>query len=151
MLTDNRYILFSDDTDFSESEGLSSAQTNKRDSNLRSPTSATSETEEESRDEPRVLRIETKQAPKPSQPEVVLSDGKLTIICDTPSLSLSISLSLVCEVSYKFIIHFVSLFLYKVILNESDGQLVSVHRSSVIMFPSCRGLDGAFLIKIKTE
>lgn len=27
--------------------------------------------------EPQVHRIETKQAPKPSQPEVVLSDGKL--------------------------------------------------------------------------
>lgn len=26
--------------------------------------------------EPQVHRIETKQAPKPSQPEVVLSDGK---------------------------------------------------------------------------
>lgn len=72
--------IIPDDTDFSESEGLSSAQTNKRDSNLRSPTSATSETEEESRDEPRVLRIETKQAPKPSQPEVVLSDGKPNLI-----------------------------------------------------------------------
>ncbi|XP_063912463.1 uncharacterized protein Hts isoform X3 [Zophobas morio] len=64
------------DTDFSESEGLSSAQINKRMSDhIRSPTSVTSETEEESRDEPQVLRIETKQAPKPSQPEVVLSDG----------------------------------------------------------------------------
>ncbi|RZC40889.1 hu-li tai shao [Asbolus verrucosus] len=64
------------DTDFSESEGLSSAQLNKRmEDHIRSPTSVTSETEEESRDEPQVLRIETKQAPKPSQPEVVLSDG----------------------------------------------------------------------------
>lgn len=47
-------LLFSiaDDTDYSESEGLSSAQINKRlDSlHLRSPTSVTSETEEESRD-----------------------------------------------------------------------------------------------------
>ncbi|XP_017783338.1 PREDICTED: protein hu-li tai shao isoform X1 [Nicrophorus vespilloides] len=63
-----------DDTDYSESEGLSSAQINKRISDIRSPTSAASETEEESRGEPQVLRIETKQAPKPSQPEVVLSD-----------------------------------------------------------------------------
>lgn len=63
------------DTDFSESEGLSSAQINKRmEDHMRSPTSITSETEEESRDEPQVLRIETKQAPKPSQPEIVLSD-----------------------------------------------------------------------------
>lgn len=70
---------------------------------IRSPTSVTSETEEESRDgacvqfnyyyivctyiyldliiliEPQVLRIETKQAPRPSQPEVVLSDGKLVV------------------------------------------------------------------------
>ncbi|XP_048526682.1 protein hu-li tai shao isoform X2 [Dendroctonus ponderosae] len=64
------------DTDYSESEGLSSAQINKRLDNLqlRSPTSVTSETEEESRDEPQILRIETTTAPKPSQPEVVLSD-----------------------------------------------------------------------------
>ncbi|XP_018565785.1 protein hu-li tai shao isoform X1 [Anoplophora glabripennis] len=64
------------DTDFSESEGLSSAQMNKRmdDMNITSPVSITSETEEESRDEPQILRIETKTAPRPSQPEVVLSD-----------------------------------------------------------------------------
>ncbi|XP_066586227.1 uncharacterized protein hts isoform X2 [Prorops nasuta] len=41
---------------------------------VQSPISVTSETEEESRDEPRVLRIETKQVPAPCQPEVVLSD-----------------------------------------------------------------------------
>ncbi|CAG9765000.1 unnamed protein product [Ceutorhynchus assimilis] len=66
------------DTDYSESEGLSSAQINKQLDNLhlRSPTSMTSETEEESRDEPRILRIETTTAPKPSQPEVVLSDAE---------------------------------------------------------------------------
>nr|CAI5857734.1 unnamed protein product [Callosobruchus analis] len=64
------------DTDYSESEGLSSAAINKRMDGLhiRSPTSVTSETEEESRDEPQILRIETKTAPRPSQPEVVLSD-----------------------------------------------------------------------------
>lgn len=104
MLKLNLWVLFvTDDTDFSESE---SAQISKL--NIRSPTSVTSETEEESRDgksfekinlfsiyvvptnlkylhflflfyfiEPQVLRIETKQAPRPSQPEVVLSDGKL--------------------------------------------------------------------------
>ncbi|XP_019880731.1 protein hu-li tai shao isoform X1 [Aethina tumida] len=69
---------FTDDTtDYSESEGLSSAQINKRIDNLhiRSPTS---ETEEESRDEPQILRIETKQAPRPSQPEVVLSDVEVS-------------------------------------------------------------------------
>ncbi|KAJ8921773.1 hypothetical protein NQ315_008398 [Exocentrus adspersus] len=67
------------DTDFSESEGLSSSQQmNKRmdDMHIRSPTSVTSETEEESRDEPQILRIETKTAPRPSQPEVVLSDAE---------------------------------------------------------------------------
>ncbi|CAH1996495.1 unnamed protein product [Acanthoscelides obtectus] len=64
------------DTDYSESEGLSSAAISKRIDGLhiRSPTSVTSETEEESRDEPQILRIETKTAPRPSQPEVVLSD-----------------------------------------------------------------------------
>lgn len=54
------------DTDFSESEALSSLQTSTQ------PKSPPSQSEQE--DEPQVLRIETKQAPKPSQPEVVLSD-----------------------------------------------------------------------------
>ncbi|XP_044737233.1 protein hu-li tai shao isoform X2 [Chrysoperla carnea] len=63
------------DTDLSESEPLSSFNTNQTNVNaVRSPLSGASETEEESRDEPRVLRIETKTAPRPSQPEVVLSD-----------------------------------------------------------------------------
>ncbi|XP_014205020.1 uncharacterized protein LOC106636964 isoform X3 [Copidosoma floridanum] len=66
----------------SESEGLSSFNisrathdTSTAKSPVQSPVSVTSETEEESRDEPKVLRIETKQVPAPSQPEVVLSDG----------------------------------------------------------------------------
>ncbi|XP_063543584.1 protein hu-li tai shao isoform X6 [Cydia strobilella] len=59
------------DTDLSESEAISAAQ-------ITSPASAT-ETEEESRDEHRVLRIETKQVPVRSQPEVVLSDGEHTV------------------------------------------------------------------------
>ncbi|XP_037875858.1 protein hu-li tai shao isoform X18 [Bombyx mori] len=59
------------DTDLSESEAISAAQ-------MTSPASAPSETEEESRDEHRVLRIETKQAPVRSQPEVVLSDVDTT-------------------------------------------------------------------------
>ncbi|XP_061725683.1 protein hu-li tai shao isoform X2 [Cydia pomonella] len=58
------------DTDLSESEAISAAQ-------VTSPASAT-ETEEESRDEHRVLRIETKQVPVRSQPEVVLSDVDTT-------------------------------------------------------------------------
>ncbi|XP_050676474.1 protein hu-li tai shao isoform X2 [Leptidea sinapis] len=57
------------DTDLSESEAISAAQ-------ITSPASAPSETEEESRDEHRVLRIETKQVPVRSQPEVVLSDAE---------------------------------------------------------------------------
>ncbi|KAL0852727.1 hypothetical protein ABMA27_012556 [Loxostege sticticalis] len=57
------------DTDLSESEAISAAQ-------ITSPASAPSETEEESRDEHRVLRIETKQVPVRSQPEVVLSDDE---------------------------------------------------------------------------
>ncbi|KAM0725963.1 Protein hu-li tai shao [Formica fusca] len=65
----------------SESEALSSFnisrathESSTAKSPIQSPVSVTSETEEESRDEPRVLRIETKQVPVPSQPEVVLSD-----------------------------------------------------------------------------
>ncbi|XP_018565786.1 protein hu-li tai shao isoform X2 [Anoplophora glabripennis] len=79
------------DTDFSESEGLSSAQMNKRmdDMNITSPVSITSETEEESRDEPQILRIETKTAPRPSQPEVVLSDGENTVNGDQSDAHMS--------------------------------------------------------------
>ncbi|XP_021921328.1 protein hu-li tai shao isoform X7 [Zootermopsis nevadensis] len=82
------------DEDQSESEPLSSSLQNSRPTNdgnlgpikspLTSPMSAASETEEESRDEPRVLRIETKQAPRPSQAEVVLSDGENTMNGDDP-------------------------------------------------------------------
>nr|XP_032526052.1 uncharacterized protein LOC116776874 isoform X8 [Danaus plexippus plexippus] len=50
------------DTDISESEALSAPQRSAPD------------TEDESREEQRVLRIETKQVPVMSQPEVVLSD-----------------------------------------------------------------------------
>nr|XP_031842972.1 uncharacterized protein LOC116431534 isoform X1 [Nomia melanderi]XP_031842973.1 uncharacterized protein LOC116431534 isoform X1 [Nomia melanderi]XP_031842974.1 uncharacterized protein LOC116431534 isoform X1 [Nomia melanderi] len=67
----------------SESEALSSFNVSRAThesstakSPIQSPVSVTSETEEESRDEPRVLRIETKQVPVPSQPEVVLSDDR---------------------------------------------------------------------------
>ncbi|XP_023288409.1 protein hu-li tai shao isoform X7 [Orussus abietinus] len=70
----------------SESEALSSFNVSRAThesstakSPVQSPVSVTSETEEESRDEPRVLRIETKQVPAPSQPEVVLSDGENTV------------------------------------------------------------------------
>ncbi|XP_045781668.1 protein hu-li tai shao isoform X1 [Maniola jurtina] len=59
------------DTDISESEAVSAAQ-------VTSPNTAPSDTEDESRDEQRVLRIETKQAPVRSQPEVVLSDVDAT-------------------------------------------------------------------------
>ncbi|XP_057332570.1 protein hu-li tai shao isoform X14 [Microplitis mediator] len=70
----------------SESEALSSFnisrathESSTAKSPIQSPISVTSETEEESRDEPRVLRIETKRVPKPSQAEVVLSDGENTV------------------------------------------------------------------------
>ncbi|KAF7995770.1 hypothetical protein HCN44_006877 [Aphidius gifuensis] len=70
----------------SESEALSSFnisrathESSTAKSPIQSPISVTSETEEESRDEPRVLRIEKKKVPAPSQPEVVLSDGENTV------------------------------------------------------------------------
>lgn len=70
----------------SESEGLSSFnisrathESSTAKSPIQSPISVTSETEEESRDEPRVLRIEKRKVPAPSQPEVVLSDGENTV------------------------------------------------------------------------
>ncbi|XP_023288405.1 protein hu-li tai shao isoform X3 [Orussus abietinus] len=77
----------------SESEALSSFNVSRAThesstakSPVQSPVSVTSETEEESRDEPRVLRIETKQVPAPSQPEVVLSDETLMspTVSETP-------------------------------------------------------------------
>ncbi|XP_015609655.1 protein hu-li tai shao isoform X5 [Cephus cinctus] len=75
----------------SESEALSSFNVSRAThesstakSPIQSPVSVTSETEEESRDEPRVLRIETKQVPAPSQPEVVLSDDSTAVSVETP-------------------------------------------------------------------
>ncbi|XP_046743051.1 protein hu-li tai shao isoform X2 [Diprion similis] len=77
----------------SESEALSSFNVSRAThesstakSPIQSPVSVTSETEEESRDEPRVLRIETKQVPAPSQPEVVLSDEPTAaaVVVDSP-------------------------------------------------------------------
>ncbi|XP_040162799.1 protein hu-li tai shao isoform X1 [Anopheles arabiensis] len=64
------------DTDFSESEALSSLQISgpAKGASLVSPPSQSEQ--EDTTAEHHVLRIETKQAPKPSQPEVVLSDGE---------------------------------------------------------------------------
>ncbi|XP_055591003.1 protein hu-li tai shao isoform X2 [Uranotaenia lowii] len=63
------------DTDFSESEALSSLQISEK--TKTQPLSPPSQSEiEDTAAEHQVLRIETKQAPKPSQPEVVLSDVK---------------------------------------------------------------------------
>uniref|UniRef100_A0A182P0K1 Ras-GEF domain-containing protein n=1 Tax=Anopheles epiroticus TaxID=199890 RepID=A0A182P0K1_9DIPT len=64
------------DTDFSESEALSSLQISgpTKGASLVSPPSQSEQ--EDTTAEHHVLRIETKQAPKPSQPEVVLSDGE---------------------------------------------------------------------------
>jgi adducin len=61
------------DTDFSESEALSSLQISNQ---IKSPPSQSEPEEDNHQIEPQaqVLRIETKQAPVPSQPEVVLSD-----------------------------------------------------------------------------
>ncbi|XP_037032848.1 protein hu-li tai shao isoform X3 [Bradysia coprophila] len=59
------------DTDFSESEGLSSLQ-------ISAPAKLGIRQTEQS--EHQVHRIETKQAPKPSQPEVVLSDANTDFI-----------------------------------------------------------------------
>ncbi|KAL5285602.1 add-1 family protein [Megaselia abdita] len=57
------------DTDFSESEALSSLQ-------ISAPAQKVCQSEPEDASGHQVMRIETKQAPKPSQPEVVLSDGE---------------------------------------------------------------------------
>ncbi|XP_073996068.1 adducin 1-like protein hts isoform X4 [Rhodnius prolixus] len=65
------------DEDQSESEPLSSSAALPPSGVIKSPPS---ETEDDSRTEPRVLRIETKTVPVPSQAEVVLSDD------DYPSL-----------------------------------------------------------------
>ncbi|XP_062545097.1 protein hu-li tai shao isoform X3 [Armigeres subalbatus] len=65
------------DTDFSESEALSSLQiSEKTKTQTKSPPSQSEP--EDTAAEHQVLRIETKQAPKPSQPEVVLSDEEIS-------------------------------------------------------------------------
>uniref|UniRef100_A0A1Q3FXL8 Putative cytoskeletal protein adducin n=1 Tax=Culex tarsalis TaxID=7177 RepID=A0A1Q3FXL8_CULTA len=62
------------DTDFSESEALSSLQISDKPKNQPMSPPSQSEPETDTAAEHQVLRIETKQVPKPSQPEVVLSD-----------------------------------------------------------------------------
>ncbi|KAL5285608.1 add-1 family protein [Megaselia abdita] len=61
------------DTDFSESEALSSLQ-------ISAPAQKVCQSEPEDASGHQVMRIETKQAPKPSQPEVVLSDVRPSTI-----------------------------------------------------------------------
>ncbi|XP_059485021.1 protein hu-li tai shao isoform X3 [Neocloeon triangulifer] len=76
------------DEDASESEPLSALDSKGR--RFRSPTSPlspASETEEESRDGHQVLRIETKQVPRASKAEVVLSDGENTVNGDDANQS----------------------------------------------------------------
>ncbi|XP_058982169.1 protein hu-li tai shao isoform X5 [Musca domestica] len=74
------------DTDFSESEALSSLQTSgaqqqtKQNTTTTTTTAAVSQSEPEDVSEHQVMRIETQQAPVPSQPEVVLSDATLSFI-----------------------------------------------------------------------
>ncbi|KAI5706699.1 hypothetical protein M8J76_009664 [Diaphorina citri] len=72
--------------DDSESEALSSSAALPPRAGTKPPVS---ETDDESRDEPRVLRINTKQVPKASQPEVVLSDGENTYNGDQSDAHLS--------------------------------------------------------------
>ncbi|XP_017473980.1 PREDICTED: protein hu-li tai shao isoform X2 [Rhagoletis zephyria] len=67
------------DTDFSESEPLSSMPISapQQTKQLTITTAAVSQSEPEDVSEHQVMRIETKQAPVPSQPELVLSDAAL--------------------------------------------------------------------------
>lgn len=90
-------MLVDTDTDFSESEALSSLQTSGAQKQNSKKTAAVSQSEPEDASgnsvftcnyleffstshskltEHQVMRIETKQAPTHSQPEVVMSDGK---------------------------------------------------------------------------
>ncbi|XP_053693031.1 protein hu-li tai shao isoform X3 [Sabethes cyaneus] len=62
------------DTDLSESEALSSLQISETKGKNQGPPNQSHN--EDTATEHQVLRIETKQVPKPSQPEVVLSDGE---------------------------------------------------------------------------
>ncbi|XP_037887203.1 protein hu-li tai shao isoform X2 [Glossina fuscipes] len=75
------------DTDFSESEALSSQQTSGAQQHIKETTTTTttttaavSQSEPEDVSEHHVMRIETQQAPIPSQPEVVLSDANQNFI-----------------------------------------------------------------------
>ncbi|XP_055644458.1 protein hu-li tai shao isoform X2 [Toxorhynchites rutilus septentrionalis] len=65
---------YTTDTDFSESEALSSLQISEKTKNQTVSPPSQSEPEDTAV-EPQVLKIEMKQVPKASQPEVVLSDG----------------------------------------------------------------------------
>lgn len=64
------------DTDFSESEAFSSIQTSGAQQQNSLKTAIASQSDNEDLSDHQVIRIETKQAPVPSQPEVVLSDGE---------------------------------------------------------------------------
>uniref|UniRef100_A0A1B6DYA7 Uncharacterized protein n=1 Tax=Clastoptera arizonana TaxID=38151 RepID=A0A1B6DYA7_9HEMI len=87
------------DEDQSESEPLSSSA-------ALPPTgikSLASETEEESRDEPQVLRIHTSQAPCPSQAEVVLSDDNFMHGVVMTQLKSQQQMPLVCKIGKNHI------------------------------------------------
>ncbi|XP_055916904.1 protein hu-li tai shao isoform X1 [Eupeodes corollae] len=64
------------DTDFSESEAISSVQASGAQKQPSMKAAVLSQSENEDASEHQVMSIETKQAPVPSQPEVVLSDGE---------------------------------------------------------------------------
>ncbi|KAM7342839.1 adducin 1-like protein hts isoform 1-T4 [Cochliomyia hominivorax] len=71
------------DTDFSESEALSSLQTSGAQQQTKQTTTTTttanvSQSEPEDISEHQVMRIQTEQAPVPCQPEVVLSDDSIS-------------------------------------------------------------------------
>lgn len=68
------------DTDFSESEALSSVHHSAGATLMKPTVGAISQSEPEDNSEHQVLRIETQQAPVPSQPEVVLSDATIGFI-----------------------------------------------------------------------
>lgn len=67
-MTNSQSLLDTTDTDYSESEAFSSLQISGQ---VKSPPMSPP-----NRSEGMVMRIETTRAPVPSQPEVVLSDGK---------------------------------------------------------------------------
>ncbi|XP_037806020.1 protein hu-li tai shao isoform X1 [Lucilia sericata] len=128
------------DTDFSESEALSSLQTSGAQQQTKQTTTTTttttaavSQSEPEDISEHQVMRIQTEQAPVPSQPEVVLSDDSTQ---SYKTLTLSVSLPKyykICESFDKLEEKNLSK-KYSFLYNQSWWSPLSLKRSQMLLY-----------------